>query len=233
MTTPETLRHLLIVDDDERLRSLLARYLGRQGWLVTCARDIPDAEVKLRFFIFDAIILDLMMPGESGLDFARRFVPVHDTPILMLTAMGESDDRIVGLESGAEDYLSKPFEPRELELRLIRMLGRQRPATAEPASPQLRFGAFTLDIQQRRLLHEGEPLHLTESEMSLLCALADFADQSVSREQLNEAISKPGEDSNPRSTDVLVTRLRRKIEPDPARPVYLQTVRGAGYVLRR
>lgn len=231
MTDPTAPFHLLIVDDDARLRSLLARYLGKQGWLVTCARDIPDAEAKLRFFVFDAMILDVMMPGESGLDFARRFVPEHDTPILMLTAMGEAEDRIAGLESGVEDYLAKPFEPRELELRLNRLLSRGRPAATQQTSA-ITFGPYRLDIAQRRLWRDDVPVHLTESETALLCLLGEHSGEPVSREQLGEATASPGEESNPRSTDVLMTRLRRKIEDNPGRPVYLQTMRGAGYALK-
>lgn len=235
--------HVLVIDDDARLRALLARYLGAQGWLVTCARDVPDAHAKLNCLIFDLIVLDLMMPGESGLDFAkawRRQEPIGmRTPILMLTAMAGAQDRIAGLEAGADDYLTKPFEPRELVLRLENIMQRAQPFAPAPApvntgSPpkEVHFGDYVLDVSAKRLSRSGSHIHLTEAEMSALCLLAGSQGSPVTREALGALMASGGTDANPRSADVLMTRLRRKIEDDPARPAYLHTVRGKGYVLR-
>ncbi len=224
--------HLLIVDDDARLRNLLARYLGKQGWLVTCAKDVKDAEKKLQYFLYDLIVLDVMMPGETGLEFARRYCSPDTPPILMLTAMGDADDRIAGLEAGVDDYLPKPFEPRELLLRIERILARTRIIVNDKDSALVSFGMYDLDSQSKRLLRDNDPVHLTESEMALLCMLAQHINEPVSRERLSEIIASPGEEPNPRSADVLITRLRKKIEEDSSRPVYLQTIRGEGYILR-
>ncbi len=226
----ELIPHLLVVDDDARLRSLLKRYLSKQGWNVTCAKDAADARAKLRYFIYDLLVLDVMMPNETGLEFAKDFRTSHDTPILMLTAMGDTQDRIAGFEAGVDDYLPKPFEPRELALRISSILARTMKA---PPATMITFGEFTLDKEARRLLRGDAPIHLTESEMALLLVFAEHLGDAVSRERLSEAIAKPEEDANPRSVDVLVTRLRKKIEDEPSRPLTLQTVRGAGYVLRR
>ncbi len=224
--------HILVVDDDARLRELLARYLGEQGWLVTVAKHAADARVKLSYFQADLIVLDLMMPGESGLALAQSLrVSGQSAPILMLTAMGEAAERIAGLEAGADDYLSKPFEPKELLLRARRILERTM-HKSDAASPFITFGDYRLDVQARRLMRGVSPVHLTESEMNLLLVLAEQLNRPVSREALSEAIASGEEEPNSRSADVLVTRLRKKIETEPARPLYLQTVRGEGYALR-
>jgi two-component system, OmpR family, phosphate regulon response regulator OmpR len=223
--------HLLVVDDDARLRDLLARYLSEHGWLVTTAKNVADARVKLRYFQYDLIVLDVMMPGETGLQFAGAFRQEHNTPILMLTAMGEASDRIAGLEAGADDYLSKPFEPRELLLRTERILARTLPKEA-PKSQRIRFGAFELDVAARRLWQAGSPVHMTESEMAILLVLAEHLNTPVSRERLSESLASHDEEPNPRSADVMVTRVRKKIEAEPSKPTYLQTVRGEGYILR-
>lgn len=229
MSTPLT--HLLVVDDDARLRSLLAKYLAQEGFTVTVATDAADARAKLAFFTVDALILDVMMPGETGTELAASLRAAgHTTPILMLTAMGEAHERIGGLEAGADDYLVKPFEPRELLLRLRNLL--RRGGTGKSAVPtgSLRFGEFLLDVEGKRLLRDNIPVYLTTAEHTLLFALARQPGLTLSRSELAEALSADA--GNERSVDVQITRLRKKIEPEPARPVYIQTVRGAGYILR-
>ncbi len=224
---PDPSPHILIVDDDARLRKLLRKYLEDQGWIVTAAKDAADARAKLAFFIFDLMILDVMMPGETGVDFAAAIRGAdHVPPILMLTAMGEVGDRIRGLEAGADDYLPKPFEPRELVLRIRNILGRTQ---VRPQARALSFGEFSYLPSEATLTRDGQPVYLTESEAMLLAALAASAGIAVSRTALAESI---GERANERSVDVQVTRLRKKIEPEPGKPVYIQTVRGEGYLLR-
>ena len=220
------LPHVLAVDDDARLRSLLRRYLAEHGFLVTTAEDAAQARALLQLFRFDVLVLDVMMPGESGLNLARDLHASNNVPILMLTARSEADDRIAGLEAGVDDYLPKPFEPRELVLRLAAIL-RRTPVHAQAATIQL--GRFRFDLQRAELDSEDGPVKLTEAEASLLRVLAQAPGAIVSREELAE---RSGASVNARSVDVQVTRLRRKIEEDPKLPRYLQTVRGAGYVLR-
>lgn len=230
MTPLEPLTHLLIVDDDARLRGLLAEYLGKEGFAVTVAKDAADARRKLAMFVFDLIVLDVMMPGETGTEFAGALRAGGDTtPILMLTAMGEAEDRIAGLESGADDYLVKPFEPRELVLRVQNIL-RRGTAPAPAASPSVAFGAFRFHPQGAALEKDGEPVYLTTAEGALLARLASHPGVAVSRTELAQAL--PGDAGNERSVDVQITRLRKKIEEEAARPRYIQTVRGAGYMLR-
>ncbi len=221
--------HILVVDDDERLRRLLKKFLSENGFNVSIAQDALDARNKLDLLEFDLIVLDLMMPGESGLDFAKDFKRANTTPILMLTAMGESNDRINGLECGAEDYLTKPFEPRELVLRINNILKRIVRAPVEETSQMIKLGELTFEPARHCLSRNGEPVHLTASEASLLVILAQKAGSILSREQLAEL---SGVEANDRTIDVQVTRLRRKIETDPKTPRYLHTVRGQGYVLR-
>lgn len=221
--------HILVVDDDERLRRLLKKFLSENGFNVSIAVDAQDARNKLSLLEFDLIVLDLMMPGESGLDFARDFKQDNPTPILMLTAMSESEDRIDGLECGAEDYLTKPFEPRELVLRINNILKRViREAPAKEAAT-IQLGRLSFDLQRHILRDSQDQVHLTASEASLLAILADHAHHVLSREQLSDLSGIVGND---RTIDVQVTRLRRKIEIDPKMPRYLHTVRGQGYVLR-
>jgi two-component system phosphate regulon response regulator OmpR len=217
--------HLLVVDDDTRLRELLRRYLTEQGFRVTVAENTAAARAKLASIEFDLIVLDLMMPGESGLDFAADLRRQSTVPILMLTAMGEPEDRILGLERGADDYLPKPFEPRELLAR-IRTVLRRAPQARTPALPRaIRFGDCIFEIERQFLTRSGVPIRLTSTEAGLLRALALAAGTPLSREQLSESTEQS------RTVDVQVTRLRRKIETDPKFPRYLQTVRGKGYVL--
>ncbi|MEK9671142.1 MAG: response regulator [Rhodospirillaceae bacterium] len=218
--------NLLVVDDDARLRDLLSRFLGDNGFLVVTAGDAGEARVKLKHLDFDAIVMDLMMPGESGLEFARDLRRRSDIPILMLTAMAETVDRINGLEGGADDYLIKPFEPRELLLRIRNILKRQ-PQTG--GGPGLALGDFVYRRDRDELLKDGEPVWLTDLETRLLSALAARPGDVLTRDDL---IGRTGAAGGGRAVDVQVTRLRRKIEPDPRQPRYLQTVRGKGYVLR-
>ncbi len=221
----ETAAHILVVDDDQRLRDLLGRFLTESGFVVMTASDAADARRKLSSITVDLIILDRMMPGESGLDFAADLQP-SGVPILMLTAMGEAEDRIAGLEKGVDDYLVKPFEPRELLLRVNNIL--KRAPQPDIGSREVRMGDKVFDLERSELLVEGEPVRLTDAEAALLSALASRPGTSVSRESL---ITMTGAVANDRAVDVQVMRLRRKIERDPRDPRYLQTVRGKGYVL--
>jgi two-component system phosphate regulon response regulator OmpR len=225
MGDPES--HLLVVDDDARLRALLRRYLSDNGFRVTVASDAAEARAALARFAFDLVVLDVMMPGESGLDLTRALRGEGGVPVLLLTAMAEPGDRVNGLEQGAEDYLAKPFEPRELVLRIHNILQRRpRPDTAARA---LRLGGCRFDPARGELSRGGDLVHLTAAEAGLLSILAHKAGQAVSREELSLSASMGG---NVRNVDVQMTRLRRKIERDPRFPRYLQTVRGTGYVLK-
>lgn len=228
----EELQHILVVDDDNRLRELLRSYLSQNGFAVTSAEDAGSARRQLASMEFDLIVLDVMMPGESGLEFASSLREIrNDVPILMLTAMGESSDRIGGLEAGADDYLPKPFEPRELLLRIRTILRRTAmPAPALDAAPvHVRLGRHIFDREHAILQNDGVVTKLTTAEASLLSVLSGAPGEIMSRESLTERCMIDGGD---RAIDVQVTRLRRKIEPDPKTPRYLQTVRGRGYVLR-
>lgn len=225
--------HVLVVDDDARLRSLLARFLSSNGFMVSTAADAAEARRHLAALQFDILVIDVMMPGESGLALTKS-IRADQTggngavPILMLTAMGETRDRIAGLEQGVDDYMAKPFEPRELLLRIGSILRRAPPA--EVAAPmELRFGECRYDLARQTLTRNGEAVHLTAGEAELLRQLARNAGEAVDRSVLSIG---GDEGSNPRTIDVQVTRLRRKIEPDPRQPRYLQTVRGTGYLLR-
>ena len=221
--------HLLVVDDDARLRELLRRYLSENGFRVTVAADGADARANLASFAFDLIVLDVMMPGESGLELTRalRADGRPRVPILLLTAMDEPEDRVNGLEQGADDYLAKPFEPRELVLRIRNII--ERRGATDRADREVRFGAFRFDLARGELFHGGEIVRLTAAEAGLLASLAARAGQAVSREDLSQAAQFSG---NIRNVDVQMTRLRRKIEADPRYPRYLQTVRGTGYALK-
>ncbi|MDP6571997.1 MAG: response regulator transcription factor [Rhodospirillales bacterium] len=221
------LPHILVVDDDDRLRDLLGEFLHENGILVATACDAADARVKLASLEFDLIVLDVMMPGESGLEFCKDLRRKSTVPILMLTAMGEPEDRIAGLESGVDDYLSKPFEPRELLLRVHSILRRVAKPPVAPA--KVRMGDAMFDPGRDELRRGGQPVHLTSVEAALLKALAERPGEILSRDELYE---RTGAGGGGRAVDVQVTRLRRKIEPDPRLPRYLQTVRGRGYVLR-
>jgi two-component system phosphate regulon response regulator OmpR len=218
--------HLLVVDDDARLRELLRRYLSERGFRVTMAADAAEARARLAGLDFDLLVLDVMMPGEGGFALTRSLRTSSRIPILMLTAMAEPDNRIAGLECGADDYLVKPFEPRELLLRIRNILQRVRETDA---GAELRLGACRLDLRRGELYRGAEPVRLTAAEAALLLALARKAGEPVSRESLSQEAQFSG---NLRTVDVQMTRLRRKIERDPKFPRYLQTVRGTGYVLK-
>jgi two-component system phosphate regulon response regulator OmpR len=226
----ETEPHLLVVDDDPRLRQLLRRYLSENSFRVTIAADAVEARANLASFAFDLVVLDVMMPGENGIDLTRALRAEgqpHRLPILLLTAMAEPQDRVNGLEHGADDFLAKPFEPRELVLRIRNILERRR--APEPDERAVRFGAYRFDLARGELFRGDGVVHLTAAEASLLAVLAAKAGQAVSREELSESGQFRG---NIRNVDVQITRLRRKVELDSRYPRYLHTVRGTGYVLK-
>ena len=225
--------HILVVDDDDRLRDLLRKYLSDNGFIVISATDAANARAKLASLAFDLIVLDLMMPGESGLDFAADLRTTSDVPILMLTAMAESEDRIRGLEHGADDYLTKPFEPRELLLRVNNILKRMPQRTDNDDEPRIiTMGAASFDLDRGVLKVDDRPVRLTTVEVQLLKVLGERPGQPLSRDDLIERTGAGADASGGgRAVDVQVTRLRRKIESDPKLPRYLQTVRGKGYVL--
>jgi two-component system, OmpR family, phosphate regulon response regulator OmpR len=217
--------HLLLVDDDDRIRALLKEFLGGHGFRVTGAADAAAARRLVETLDFDLIVLDVMMPGEDGFSFARWLRARQATPILMLSARGLPDDRIEGLTAGVDDYLSKPFEPQELVLRIEAIL--RRAAAAPPRPSVLTLGTFAFDPARGELSRDGAPVRLTEGEAALLRRLAQSPHTPVDRLDLPGG----GEDGIGRAVDIQVTRLRRKLEDDPKNPRYLQTVRGRGYML--
>lgn len=228
--------HLLIVDDDERIRGLLQKFLARHGFWVSAARDAAHARRILSGLEFDLIVLDVMMPGEDGVSLTKSLRETLATPILLLTAKTETDDRIAGLEAGADDYLTKPFEPRELLLRINAILRRVPQPEAVNAGPKvLHLGPVRYDVEKGALWAGEEPVRLTATESQLMRIFAACPGEPVSRTKLVEDLGRGGgKDGNPaqeRAVDVQITRLRRKIEADPKQPRYLQTVRGAGYML--
>jgi two-component system phosphate regulon response regulator OmpR len=225
-SVPDDAAHLLVVDDDRRIRDLLSRYLQRQGYRVTTAKDAGDARAKLDGLTFDLLILDVMMPGESGFDLAKSVRETSQVPILMLTARAETENRINGLEIGADDYMAKPFEARELSLRVASILKRAQPAAPPPAE-SVRFGPFVFHISRGELRRGDEIIHLTDREKDILRLLAATPGQTVQR----LALAGTGAAAGERAVDVQVNRLRRKIEADPANPLFLQAVRGVGYRL--
>jgi two-component system phosphate regulon response regulator OmpR len=225
--------HILVVEDDPRLRERLARYLSGEGFRVTAAGDAAEARTQLRAINPDLMVLDVMMPGESGLDLTQslRLEQRSDLPILLLTARGAPEDRIAGFEAGADDYLGKPFEPRELVLRIRAMLRRAPPSPAiATAVGPVRIGEAEFDPDRGELRDASGPIRLTGGEAALLTALARKANEVLSREEIAEALGM--DDSGERAIDVQVVRLRRKIEADPREPRFLHTVRGRGYVLK-
>lgn len=220
--------HILVVDDDTRLRNLLKKFLGDNGYMVTTAADAAEARRQMAALQFDLLVVDVMMPGEDGMSLTRGIRDTSTVPILMLTAMGESRDRIRGLELGVDDYMAKPFEPKELVLRIASIL-RRAPPVEETAKLELRFGECRYDLARQKLTRSGIAVHLTAGEAELLRVLAQRANDPVDRADLSTTTEA---DANPRTIDVQITRLRRKLEPDPRQPRYLQTVRGTGYMLR-
>lgn len=222
--------HLLLVDDDSRLRGLLSRFLGEQGFRVTTAENAADARDKLRFLDFDLMILDVMMPGETGLSLTQslRSDRAPTMPILLLTARGAPEDVVAGFEAGADDYLGKPFDPRVLLVRIRAMLRRAAPASS-PAGP-LQLGEAVFDAARAELVTPSGRVRLTGAELSLLVAFAARPHEILSREALATVLEM--DEASERAIDVQVTRLRRKIEPDPREPRFLHTVRGKGYILK-
>ncbi|MCA0271236.1 MAG: response regulator transcription factor [Proteobacteria bacterium] len=229
--------HLLIVDDDERIRMLLQKYLIRNGFWVTAARDGGHARRLLAGLDFDLIVLDVMMPGEDGVSLTRDLRRSMATPILLLTARGEADDRIAGLEAGADDYLTKPFEPKELLLRINAILRRTPPQTETRLPRVLQMGPVRYDVDRGEMWRGDDLIRLTATEAALMRIFATRPGEAVSRTQLVEDLGRSGgrgetAQAQERAVDVQITRLRRKVESDPKQPRYLQTVRGAGYMLQ-
>ena len=222
---PDNAPHILVVDDDQKIRELLGRFLVSSGYRVTEAADAASARSFMRGLAFDLVMLDVMMPGESGLSLARDLKATRPVPILMLTALADAEDRISGLEAGVDDYVTKPFEPRELLLRLRNILRRgQAPNTQ---SDEIRMGPCVFSITRGELRRDEETMKLTERERDLLRLFALRIGVPVPRHELSSDESTGSE----RAIDVQINRLRRKIEADPSNPVYLQTVRGKGYIL--
>jgi len=220
--------HILVIDDDLRLRSLLSRYLQENGFAVSAAKDAENARMFLRQYRFDLLIVDVMMPNETGLEFLQKLRQESDVPAIVLTAMGETQDRISGLEAGADDYLPKPFEPKELVLRINNIL-RRVPENNKQNSQILKMGDFVFDLGKKEFRHKTDGvIHITPVEQSILCILGQKSGQIFTREKLAELL---GVEQSPRSIDVQITRLRKKIEQDSKNPRYLQTVRGKGYML--
>lgn len=224
--------HLLIVDDDERIRTLLQKFLIRAGFLVTSARDAAHARRILTGLDFDLIVLDVMMPGEDGISLCRSLRKTSQTPIMLLTAKGETSDRIEGLEAGADDYLPKPFEPKELLLRINAILRRVPETGADDGAPKvMSLGAIRYDLERGEMWQGEEILRLTATEVQLMRIFSSQPGTPLSRATLVEELGRDRGQAQERAVDVQITRLRRKIEEDPKQPRYLQTVRGAGYML--
>jgi two-component system, OmpR family, phosphate regulon response regulator OmpR len=218
--------HILLVDDDRRIRDLLSRFLAGEGYRVTTAMSASDARAKLTGLHFDLLILDVMMPGETGFDLARFIRQSSEVPIVMLTARHEAEARIEGLQIGADDYVAKPFEPRELALRINNILRRAAPAPATEAVEQIAFGPYVYHLNRGELRQGEDVIHLTDRERDMLRVLAAAPGETVPRGALTGNGSV-----NERAVDVQINRLRRKIERDPANPLFLQAVRGIGYRL--
>jgi two-component system phosphate regulon response regulator OmpR len=223
----EAARHILVVDDDNRLRRLLQRYLTEHGYHVSTAADANEAKAALKNFAFDMMVLDVMLPGQNGISLTSELRAQLDLPILLLTALGETENRVNGLAAGADDYLAKPFDPRELLLRIATILRRAAPPL--PGRAPLRFGTFTFDAEKGILWRGEERVHLTDAELSLLQVLAEQPGLPVSRQDLGRRSRVSGSD---RAIDTQIARLRRKLEPDSRRPHHLLTKRGEGYVLK-
>lgn len=222
MKMKNTIHHILVVDDDDRIRNLLRKFLKDKGFFVSTSHNAENAREKLEEFVFDLIIVDVMMPHETGIEFTFNLRKTSEVPVLMLTAMGDVEDRISGLESGADDYLPKPFEPRELLLRVNNILNR----TKEKTSKIISFGNIKFDINKNRLWGD-EDIFITSNEAKLLKILLNANSETVLREELAKLCGG----INERSIDVQITRLRNKIEKDPKKPLYLKTIRSKGYAL--
>jgi len=223
---PDDAAHILVVDDDRRIRDLLSRYLGENGFRVSVAANAEEARNKMLGLEFDLAIVDVMMPGETGIELTAAIRAKNDVPILMLTALADTDQRVEGLEAGADDYLPKPFEPRELLLRINNIVRR----TAKPEQPvieQVKFGPYQFFVRKRQLKKSGDVIRLTDREQEIMVAFALKPGDTVARHELLGNDMDAGE----RKIDVQINRLRRKIEVDPSQPKWLQTVRGIGYKL--
>jgi len=221
----EEKKHILVVDDDDRIRELIKEYLDNNNFYTTTAKDAEDAKNKIKLIKFDLIILDIMMPGQNGLDLTKEIKYSSDQPIILLTAMGESSDRISGLETGADDYLPKPFEPKELLLRIKNILKRIK--KNNNFNPILRFGNIKVNLEKMLISSKKGEVKINSAEKSLLEKMVLSVGQIFQREDISKIVNL----SKERAVDVMITRLRQKIEPDPKNPKYLQTVRGNGYVL--
>ena len=217
-------KNLLVVDDDQRIRDLLKEYLIKEGFIISTADCAEDAREKMRYINYDLIILDVMMPGDDGLKFTTEIRLISQTPIILLTAKSEIDSKIEGLETGADDYVTKPFSPKELVLRINSILKRSK--DNKILNPEIFFGDYILNIETRDFTKSGTRVYLTERELNLLILLAESPGKPLSREDL-AGIDEPG-----RAVDVGINRLRKKIEDNPTMPIWLQTVRGKGYILR-
>ncbi|PLW79146.1 response regulator [Cohaesibacter celericrescens] len=224
-TLPDNAQHLLVIDDDSRIRNLLQRFLSKNGYRVSTAQNAQEARNTIAGLSFDLLILDVMMPGENGMELAADLRTTNQVPILMLTARAESESRIQGLEIGVDDYLSKPFEPRELLLRIRNILKRHNLQTSAPVE-EVTFGPFCFKLERQELICGDDVIRLTDRERELLYLFASQPGATVRRTAL------AGDDgTGERTVDVQINRLRRKIEPDPSNPIYLQTIRGIGYRL--
>lgn len=221
----EEKKHILVVDDDDRIRELIKEYLESNDFYTTTARDAEDAKNKIKLIKFDLIILDIMMPGQNGLELTKEIKLTSDQPIILLTAMGETSDRVSGLETGADDYLPKPFEPKELLLRIKNILKRIK--KNKNLNPILKFGNIKVDLDKMSITSKEGDIKLNSAEKALLEIMILSVGRVFQREQISKIVKLTKE----RAVDVMITRLRHKIEPDPKNPKYLQTVRGNGYVL--
>ena len=220
---------ILVIDDDTRLRKLLQKYLSENGFRVFAAANTAEADEMMAWYVFDLLVVDVMMPNESGIEFTKRLRAGGKTvPVLILTAMGQADNRIAGLESGADDYLPKPFEPRELLLRINSILRRVMSKPPEKQKAEIKFGVHRYDLDEHVLYRGEEKIRLPVAEAALLQLLVERAGQEISRDDLAR---QTGNETNLRTIDVQITRLRRKIEPDASTPRYIQTIRGKGYSL--
>ena len=216
--------HILIVDDDDRIRELVKQYLNENDYLVTTANSAEDAKEKVNIIKFDIIILDIMMPGQSGLDFTNENKKKINTPIILLTAKGESSDRIEGLEIGADDYLAKPFEPKELVLRIKNILDKTKNKSQKRV---VNFSNINIDLNKSLIIKNNREFKINNTEKIILEKMINSPGETFTREEIGKLINLDKE----RSIDVIITRLRKKIEVDPKNPKFLQTIRGTGYVL--
>ena len=216
--------HILVVDDDEGIRDLVKQYLNQNNFLVTTAKNAEDAVEKIKIIKFDLIVLDIMMPGKSGLDFTIENKNNLNTPIILLTAKGQASERVEGLETGADDYLPKPFEPKELILRIKNIINKTKQDNKKRV---IYFGNIKIDLNKHLILKENKEFKINSTEKTILEAMINSPGKTFSRDEIGNIINLDKE----RSIDVIITRLRKKIESDPKNPKYLQTLRGEGYVL--